>query len=316
MTRRAGARCFRDLWGHRSRSFLVIMSIAVGVAALGIIGSVYTIISRDLPAGYNAASPMSARLFTDAFDDDLIRVLSNLSGVGEVEGRRTLTARIKVTPRGRDGEPQWRDIDLFAIPDYEGMQINKIAPEVGRVSARRARNVDRAGCAWRWPTRKSATPSRFGCRTRRSATSRSPGPCTTRRALGRVREPRLRLHRLQDPRMARRPGQLQRTAFHSKARRAGPRACAGRGAGRPLQDREERAHGVLVRGADPRPAPVRAVRDADGVPAHRARASDARVERLPGRQHDFRAACAAGAADRRDEGGRRTGRGRSQACTS
>ena len=101
MTSPRWRKVFRDLWGHRSRSFLVVMSIAVGVAALGIIGSVYTIISRDLPAGYNAASPMSARLFTDPFDDELIRVLRNLSGVGQVEGRRTLTARDQGNATGR-----------------------------------------------------------------------------------------------------------------------------------------------------------------------------------------------------------------------
>jgi putative ABC transport system permease protein len=119
----------RDLWGHRARTFLVILSILVGVTALGIIGTTYVIIARDLPAGYNAASPMSARLFTDPFDDELVQVLKNLSGVGEVEGRRTLTARIKVTLP--NGDVQWRDIDLFAIPDYEGIKINKISPEQG-----------------------------------------------------------------------------------------------------------------------------------------------------------------------------------------
>jgi putative ABC transport system permease protein len=120
----------RDLWGHRARTFLVILSILVGVTALGIIGATYVIIARDLPLGYNAASPMSARLFTDPFDDELVRVLKNLSGVGEVEGRRTLTARIKVTTPS--GQTQWRDIDLFAIPDYEGIKINKIVPEQGK----------------------------------------------------------------------------------------------------------------------------------------------------------------------------------------
>lgn len=123
----------RDLWGNRARTVLVVLSIAVGVAALGIIGTTYVIISRDLPAGYNAADPASASIFSDPFDDDFVRVVRNLSGVGEAEGRRTVTARLKVTPTGAaaPGEPEWRDIDLYAIPDYEHMRINRVTPETG-----------------------------------------------------------------------------------------------------------------------------------------------------------------------------------------
>ncbi len=120
----------RDLWGNRARTLLVVLSIAVGVAALGIIGASYAIISRDLPAGYNAANPASASIVSDPFDDELVQTIRNLSGVGEAEGRRTVSARVQV--KGTEsGEPQWRDITLFAIPDYESMQIDRITPEVG-----------------------------------------------------------------------------------------------------------------------------------------------------------------------------------------
>ncbi len=121
----------RDLWGNRARTVLVVLSIAVGVAALGIIAASYVIISRDLPAGYNAADPASARIFSDPFDDELVRVVRNLSGVGQAEGRRTLTARLQLRPASAAGEPQWRDMDLYAIPDYQNIQINRISPETG-----------------------------------------------------------------------------------------------------------------------------------------------------------------------------------------
>lgn len=122
----------RDLWGNRARTLLVVLSIAVGVAALGIISASYVIISRDLPAGYNAADPASASIYADPFDEQLVRTIRNMSGVGKAEGRRTLTARVKVTPPGAaTGDPQWRDIDLHAVPDYEAMQINRLTPEAG-----------------------------------------------------------------------------------------------------------------------------------------------------------------------------------------
>lgn len=124
----------RDLWGHRTRTVLVVLSIAVGVVALGIVAATYVVVTRDLPAGYLAANPASARLYTDPFDDDLLRVVRALPGVGAAEGRRTTTARVRVAvvPGGAPGETvQWRDIDLFAVPDFSQVKINKVVPERG-----------------------------------------------------------------------------------------------------------------------------------------------------------------------------------------
>ena len=47
----------RDLWGQRTRTVLMVLSIAVGVMALGVVSITYVIVTRDLPAGYRAANP-------------------------------------------------------------------------------------------------------------------------------------------------------------------------------------------------------------------------------------------------------------------
>ena len=79
----------RDLWSNKTRTLLVVLSIAVGVAAIGMVAGAYAIISRELPAAYAAVNPASALMFTAPFDDDLVRVISNVNGVDNVEGRLT-----------------------------------------------------------------------------------------------------------------------------------------------------------------------------------------------------------------------------------
>ncbi len=119
----------RDLWGHRARTALVSLSIAAGVTALGVVAATYVIVTRDLPAAYRAANPPSARVYADSFDDDLVGVLRNLSGVADVEGRRIVTGRVRVGGAPIAGEvTRWREIDLLAISDYQDIGIGKIVP--------------------------------------------------------------------------------------------------------------------------------------------------------------------------------------------
>ncbi len=120
----------RDLWGQRTRTLLMVLSIAVGVMALGIVSITYVIVTRDLPASYRAANPASARLYAEPFDDVLVAAVRAMSGIGAAEGRRTVTARVAVQSAA-GGSIQWRDIDLFAAPDFTALAINRLTPEQG-----------------------------------------------------------------------------------------------------------------------------------------------------------------------------------------
>ncbi len=121
---------FRDLWRNRARTFLVILAIAAGVTALGVVGTTYVAVLRDLPASYRTTNPAGARLFTDPFDDDLVRVIRNMPEVGDAAGRRVVTARVALPPV--EGQPvQWRDIDIYAISDFADIRINRIWPARG-----------------------------------------------------------------------------------------------------------------------------------------------------------------------------------------
>ena len=48
---------WRDLWLNKNRTIVVMLSIAVGVFAVGTIASSQVILSRDLQATYLASNP-------------------------------------------------------------------------------------------------------------------------------------------------------------------------------------------------------------------------------------------------------------------
>ncbi len=121
---------FRDLWRNRVRTLLVILAIAAGVTALGVVGITYWVVLQDLPASYRAANPAGARLFTDPFDDELVRVIRGMPEVEDAAGRRVVTARVAV--QRSEGQPvQWRDIDIYALADFDAIRINRIEPAGG-----------------------------------------------------------------------------------------------------------------------------------------------------------------------------------------
>lgn len=115
----------RDLWSNKTRTLLVILSIAVGVAAIGMVAGTYSIISRELPEAYQRVNPSSANIFASPFDDELIRVLRNLGLASEIEGRYSLRTSIISDPQ--------KEVDLYltVFPDFSNIRIDKVYPESG-----------------------------------------------------------------------------------------------------------------------------------------------------------------------------------------
>ncbi|MBP2643625.1 MAG: hypothetical protein H6Q67_1512 [Firmicutes bacterium] len=109
-----------DLWGNKVRTLLVVLSISVGVFAVGMVYSSYLMFQRDLAASFGAASPANASLLTDPFDEELLESVRSLKNVKEVEGRRNVNLRIST------GDGQWRQMVLVAIPDYNKQKVNVV----------------------------------------------------------------------------------------------------------------------------------------------------------------------------------------------
>ena len=116
----------RDLWANKTRTILVLLSIAVGVTAIGMVMGSQTVVDESLPEQYQAVDPASGNIFTlTTFDDDMVEAIEAMPAVAQAEGRRFVNVRFLT----KEGE--WRSLQLTAVPDFENIAINKIKPETG-----------------------------------------------------------------------------------------------------------------------------------------------------------------------------------------
>ncbi len=114
-----------DLWISRTRTILVVASIAVGVFAVGAIATMYVIIAEDMRTGYANAQPANIEIVTDPFDDSMVKTIENLPGVAGVEGRQVVGVRVSL-----DGE-SWLPMDVMANDNFATSSINLFNPVEG-----------------------------------------------------------------------------------------------------------------------------------------------------------------------------------------
>ncbi len=119
---------FKDMWVNRSRSVLVILSIAVGVAAVGMIDSAAYMIKRDLYGQHAAGNPAVLEIYVAGFDKSLANAVEGMREVESADARRTVGALVI------DNKDDWQDITLNVVPDYSDIQVNQIIYEEGSLS--------------------------------------------------------------------------------------------------------------------------------------------------------------------------------------
>lgn len=116
---------WRDLWGNRLRTSLVVLSIAIGVFAIGMIVGTQRVLNEDLAASYAATNPADAVLQTDLFGPGLAESAQNVAGVDMAEARRFLRLRLKVGP------DMWRTMRIYALADYGNVRLNSVTSRRG-----------------------------------------------------------------------------------------------------------------------------------------------------------------------------------------
>jgi putative ABC transport system permease protein len=117
----------RDLGGNKARTILVVLSIAVGVFAVGMIAGARVAMFREMHASWAAVNPASATLYTGLFDEELLWTLRKMPELAEVDSRRGFGVRFKASPN----DDQWRSLVLYTYPDYDDIQIFRLQPESG-----------------------------------------------------------------------------------------------------------------------------------------------------------------------------------------
>ncbi len=135
---------FSDLTSNKTRTILVVLSIAVGVFAVGMIAGSREILANDLASANASTNPFSAMITTSQpFDDQLVQTVRNMPGIADAEARGLAVFQVRVG----DGEAKNAQFDI--IPDFDDMRISTIRPFAGAWPApRRALLLERTSLAY------------------------------------------------------------------------------------------------------------------------------------------------------------------------
>lgn len=115
-----------DLWGNKTRTLLITLSIAVGLFAVGAIISARSILQVEMARSYAAINPASGTIRTlEMFDEDFVRAVRLMPEVADADARHVLITRVQIGPN------EWENLTIFAVPDYDDIRVNKIRPQEG-----------------------------------------------------------------------------------------------------------------------------------------------------------------------------------------
>jgi putative ABC transport system permease protein len=110
----------RDLWHNKIRTVIVVLSIAVGVFAVGMIVTTQIVLTQDMDSSYQDTNPASAFLYPEPFDDELVETVRRMDAVRDAEGRLDwLTVRLKVGPDESQESLPWTDADVGDMLEVE-----------------------------------------------------------------------------------------------------------------------------------------------------------------------------------------------------
>ena len=116
---------FYDFRSNPSRSLLVILSIFVGLFAVGMIMTLWICIPADLRTGYELSNPANIYFRLSSFDNSLIRSVSRWENVKDAMGTSMATLR------AYDGSGKLKKITVQAVSD-DSWPVNHIDVLEGR----------------------------------------------------------------------------------------------------------------------------------------------------------------------------------------
>ena len=114
-----------DLWDSKMRTFLVVASITVGVFSIGMIVSAYTILADDIDLSYASVAPVNIEIWSDPFEEDILRLIEKIPGVAAAEGRQTSGVRTRIEGM------EWQNLSLIGVKDFSSMGINQLSTIAG-----------------------------------------------------------------------------------------------------------------------------------------------------------------------------------------
>lgn len=112
----------RELWLNRARTLLVIVSIAVGIFAVGTVQLLRSVISSQLKSIYVSSNISQATIFAVGVDDAQLDAIRRMPEVADAQGRSSLVMKVQIAP------DQWQNLTVTAIDDFRDIRINRIQP--------------------------------------------------------------------------------------------------------------------------------------------------------------------------------------------
>ena len=90
-----------DLLTNKGRTLLVILSIAVGVFAVGFVMTGFDILLNDMDVDYRVSNPHAGAIYTSPFIDDDLSAIRRMPGIEQAEGRSSFYGRVVLSPTNK-----------------------------------------------------------------------------------------------------------------------------------------------------------------------------------------------------------------------
>ncbi|MFN8382285.1 MAG: FtsX-like permease family protein [Anaerolineales bacterium] len=114
-----------DFWSNRGRTFLTIITIAVGAFAVGFNSNLGLYMNESMDTDFLSANPSEAEVYASPLNDDMVKMARSIPGVDTVEGFSSISARI-LRPDGT-----YVDINFTAVEDPSQLTLNTLKPALG-----------------------------------------------------------------------------------------------------------------------------------------------------------------------------------------
>lgn len=119
---------WRDLWRNKGRTVIVILSIAVGVMAVGMVTAGNKMVIDQMAKSHVDSNPSHAMLWIAGIvDEDTIRSLASVPGIKEIEGFGETDIRWK-----NSLNDEWEDGHIISFNDFENQQFDRLLLVDGR----------------------------------------------------------------------------------------------------------------------------------------------------------------------------------------
>ncbi len=128
-----------DLWRNKLRTLLVVISIAVGVFAVGATFGMVEQLLPNMDASHRATAPAHATLYVSrSLDRDTILALRRVPGVADVEPLNEIEVRYKLDPNG-----EWKKGEMLARDDYDHQTYDVVQLRQGQWPKGRSVGIER-----------------------------------------------------------------------------------------------------------------------------------------------------------------------------